>query len=48
MTQLKKVAEPLGLTFLSLGHQPKHSQNELPWMPKQRYGIMRSNMPKQG
>ena len=47
-TQLKKVAEPLSLTFLSLGHQPKHSQNELPWMPKQRYGIMRSYMPKQG
>ncbi|MEP0134377.1 MAG: glutamate--cysteine ligase [Eudoraea sp.] len=46
--ELGKLGERLGLSFLSLGHHPKHTQNELPMMPKQRYGIMGSYMSKKG
>jgi len=46
--ELGRLQETLGLSFLSLGHQPKHSQEELPWMPKQRYRIMRDWMPRRG
>jgi glutamate--cysteine ligase len=46
--ELEKLGESLGLSFLSLGHQPKYSQNELPWMPKQRYSVMRSYMTGRG
>jgi glutamate--cysteine ligase len=46
--ELGKSGESLGLSFLSLGHQPKHSPEELPWMPKQRYRIMRDWMPRRG
>jgi glutamate--cysteine ligase len=42
------VAAPLGISFLDLGASPKWSRAETPIMPKQRYGIMRSYMPKVG
>lgn len=46
--ELKILGDELGLCFLALGHQPKHTRNELPWMPKERYRIMRDYMPKRG
>lgn len=46
--ELRIVASELGLSFLALGHQPKHSRTELPWMPKERYRVMRAYMPKRG
>ena len=46
--QLEILGSELGLSFLALGHQPKHTRKELPWMPKQRYRIMRDDMPKRG
>jgi len=46
--ELKTLARALGLSFLELGHQPKHPQEEVPWMPKERYRIMRAYMPKCG
>ncbi|QDT68777.1 Glutamate--cysteine ligase GshA [Planctomycetes bacterium MalM25] len=46
--ELEILADQLGLRFLALGHQPKHTRKELPWMPKQRYRIMRDYMPKYG
>lgn len=46
--ELEAVAGDLGLSFLSIGFQPKHSPEQIPWMPKQRYAIMRAWMPKQG
>jgi glutamate--cysteine ligase len=46
--QLSTLSNELGLRFLALGHQPKWSRNELPWMPKQRYRIMRAYMPGRG
>ena len=46
--ELKTLASALGLSFLALGYQPKHPRQEVPWMPKDRYRIMRAYMPKRG
>ncbi|MCK7593368.1 glutamate--cysteine ligase [Pseudomarimonas salicorniae] len=48
LKEVKAVAEPLGLGFLGMGFQPKWAREEMPWMPKGRYGIMRAYMPKRG
>jgi len=48
LKQVKEVAKDLGIGFIGLGYQPKWSRENAPWMPKSRYGIMRSYMPKVG
>lgn len=47
-TELHSMADELGLSFLALGHHPKHSRQEIPWMPKDRYKVMRAYMPSRG
>ena len=42
------VARELGVSYLALGYQPKYPRESLPWMPKQRYQIMRSWMQDRG
>ncbi len=44
----RSVAEPLGLSALSLGMSPKWTLAETPTMPKSRYDIMKSYMPTVG
>ncbi|MEM9412458.1 MAG: glutamate-cysteine ligase family protein, partial [Planctomycetota bacterium] len=46
--ELYSVADDLGLSFLAMGHHPKHARHELSWMPKDRYQVMKSYMPKRG
>jgi len=46
--EVKAVADELGLGFLGMGFQPKWRRDEMPWMPKGRYRIMREYMPKVG
>ena len=48
LAQLKEVADPLGIRFLGLGLSPKWTRGQTPVMPKARYDIMRSYMPKVG
>jgi len=48
LNEVKTVAEELGLGFLGMGFQPKWRRDEMPWMPKGRYKIMRDYMPKRG
>mgnify|MGYP000852569471 FL=1 len=48
LAQVKAVADPLGIGFLGMGFQPKWPREEMPWMPKGRYRIMREYMPKVG
>ncbi|MGV8932380.1 MAG: glutamate--cysteine ligase [Luteimonas sp.] len=48
LTEVKAVADELQLGFLGMGFQPKWRRDEMPWMPKGRYQIMRSYMPKVG
>ena len=48
LDQVRTVAEPLGIGMLGLGFQPKWRREDIPWMPKGRYRIMRDYMPKKG
>lgn len=45
---LKPVSDPLGIVWLGLGIHPFHGVEELPRVPKERYGIMRSYLPTRG
>ncbi len=45
---LKEATEKLGIGFLGLGFQPKWKREEIPWMPKARYALMRRYMPQVG
>lgn len=42
------VAEKLGIGFLGMGFHPTAKREEIPWVPKGRYKIMRDYMPKRG
>jgi glutamate--cysteine ligase len=46
--ELKIVSDRLGIGFLGMGFQPKWTREDMPWMPKGRYKIMREYMPKVG
>lgn len=48
LREVKTVAEEIGLGFLGMGFQPKWRRDDMPWMPKGRYQIMRDYMPKVG
>lgn len=48
LNEVAQVAGELQLGFLGMGFQPKWTRDEMPWMPKGRYKIMRSYMPKVG
>jgi glutamate--cysteine ligase len=48
LTEVKAVADELGVGFLGMGFQPKWKRDEMPWMPKGRYAIMRRYMPLVG
>lgn len=45
---VKCAAEPLGLGFLGMGFHPLAKREDIPWMPKGRYKIMRAYMPTRG
>ncbi|AWK86537.1 glutamate--cysteine ligase [Azospirillum thermophilum] len=48
LRQVKEVGNELGIAMMGLGFQPKWRRDEIPWMPKGRYRIMRDYMPKVG
>ncbi len=48
LKEVRSVADEIGLGFLGMGFQPKWRRDEMPWMPKGRYRIMRDYMPKVG
>lgn len=48
LRQVKEIAANMGVGFLGLGYQPKWPRDEMPWMPKGRYKIMREYMPTRG
>ena len=48
LREVRAVADELQLGFLGMGFQPKWRRDEMPWMPKGRYQIMKSYMPKVG
>jgi glutamate--cysteine ligase len=48
LAQVKEVAGELGVGLIGTGFIPKWKRDEIPWMPKGRYKIMRNYMPKKG
>ncbi len=48
LDQIREVAGPLKVAAMGLGFQPKWAREDIPWMPKGRYKIMREYMPKKG
>ena len=48
LKEVRTVADELQLGFLGMGFQPKWKREEMPWMPKGRYAIMRRYMPLKG
>jgi len=48
LRDVHEVAGPLGLGFAPLGFHPTARREDMPWMPKSRYAIMRRYMPTRG
>jgi glutamate--cysteine ligase len=48
LRQVRSVSEPLGIAFLGMGFQPRSRREDMQWMPKARYRIMREYMQKVG
>jgi glutamate--cysteine ligase len=48
LREVHEVAGPLGLGFAPLGFHPVARREDMPWMPKGRYAIMRNYMPRVG
>ena len=45
---LRRVSEPRGIAWLSLGANPLHDVDEIPRVPKARYAVMRRFLPPRG
>ena len=45
---MQTVCGDLGLGMIGLGYDPMWTRQDVPWMPKGRYRIMRDHMPKVG
>src|SRR5216683_2461770 len=48
LKQVREVAGELGIGMIGLGFDPKWRREDIGWMPKGRYAIMRDYMPKRG
>ncbi len=48
VAELAAASRPLGLAWLATGLRPFGTRADIPWMPKQRYTVMREYMPTVG
>ncbi len=48
LSEIKKVSEPMGVVWLGLGLQPVSAANQIEWVPKERYAIMRESLKNRG
>jgi glutamate--cysteine ligase len=48
VAELGAASRELGLAWLSTGLRPFGTRDDIPWMPKQRYAVMRDYMPTVG
>ena len=48
LTQVKEVCKEIGAGMIGLGFNPKWRREDIHWMPKGRYRIMRAYMPTRG
>ncbi|MEE8395216.1 MAG: glutamate-cysteine ligase family protein, partial [bacterium] len=48
INELRRISDPWDVGWLTLGRNPITATDDLPWMPKERYAIMRSYLPRRG
>jgi glutamate--cysteine ligase len=48
VAEVQAVGAPLGMRFLGIGARPFGTIDDVSWLPKRRYGVMRSYFPAQG
>ncbi len=48
LAELRDISSEMDLVWLAVGFHPLARQDELTWVPKQRYGIMREYLPTRG
>lgn len=48
LREIQAVSEPLGIVWLTLGRNPFVTHQEMPWVPKERYKVMRAYLPQKG
>ena len=48
LAEVREVANEIGAGFIGLGFAPQWKREDIHWMPKGRYKIMREYMPKKG
>jgi glutamate--cysteine ligase len=48
MAEIADVSAKMNLAWLGIGFHPLARLDQLPWVPKQRYGVMRVYLPTQG
>jgi glutamate--cysteine ligase len=48
LAELGAASRELGLAWLACGLRPFGTRDDIPWMPKQRYEVMRAYMPRVG
>jgi glutamate--cysteine ligase len=48
MRDLAPISQAMNLTWLGVGFHPFARLDDLPWVPKQRYAIMREYLPRRG
>ena len=48
LNEVRAVADELDVGFLGMGFQPKWARQDIPWMPKGRYQVMKRYMPTRG
>lgn len=48
LKEVNEVGAKLGIGFLGIGFHPTAKRDDIPWVPKGRYKIMRAYMPKRG
>ena len=48
VSEVVGAGEPLGMKFLGVGFHPWATLDDLPWLPKRRYAVMRAYLPTRG
>ncbi len=48
LAEIREVSEPLGIAWLGIGAQPFSVAEDIEWVPKQRYAIMRESLKGRG
>src|SRR6266700_4401096 len=48
VVEVSAIARPMGIRFLGCGARPFGSLDDIPWLPKRRYAVMRKYLPTRG